>query len=147
MELLERDSILAALRRVKWRQLGVRWVVLFGSLARKGVGRDVDLLVMPAENGGVRWRLKVAAVVGEAAGVDWSKVDVVEASPHTPCPIIYDAWRWGVIVYEDVRGLAREWLLTRVIVCGDYMVAAERLGVVRAAVEAVRRRWGRGGSS
>ena len=147
MGMLRRDSVVAALRRVDWAGLGARWVVLFGSLAGKGVGRDVDLLVRPAGRGGAEWRLRVSVEVGEAIGVDWARVDVVEACTDTPCPIVYDAWRQGVVVYEERRGLAREWLLVRVMVCSDYGLAAERLEVVKTAVRAARRRWGNGGSS
>jgi hypothetical protein len=102
---------------------------------------------MPLGGGGWEWRLRVAVELAEALGVEWGDVDVVEASPGTPCPIIFDAWRRGVVVYEEARGDAREWLLVRVSICYDYALAAERLGVFEAAVRAALRRWGGVGGS
>lgn len=119
--------------------------MLFGSLAGRGEGRDVDLLVMPRGGGGGWWRLELAAVVAEELGVDWLLVDVVEAGPDTPCPIVLDAWRRGRLVYEEEPGEARGWLLARVMVCVDYMVSAKRLGIPWVGVQAARRRWGGGG--
>ena len=140
---LRLEDVLAALRRVDWGRLGVAWAVVFGGLARRSEGRDVDLLVMPFH--GVS-PLELALRVSEALGVDPDRVDVVLAR-DAPCAIILDAWRHGVVVYEEERGAAREWLLTRVKVCHDYRLMAERLGVARAAAEAMRRRWSQWGSS
>ncbi len=140
---LRLEEVLAALRRVDWRRLEVAWAVLFGGLARRGEGRDVDLLVMPLR--GVS-PLELALHVSDAIGVDPDRVDVVLAG-GAPCALILDAWRHGVVVYEEEPGRARGWLLARVKVCHDYRVAAERLGVARAAAEAMRRRWSQWGSS
>ena len=147
MVMLRRDSIVDTLRRIDWARLGARWVVVFGSLASKGVGRDVDLLVRPAGKGGAEWRLRMSVEIGEVIGVDWARVDIVEANTDTPCPIVYDAWRQGVVVYEERGGLAREWLLVRVMVCSDYGLAVKRLEVVKTAVRAARRRWDSGSPS
>ncbi len=142
MEPLRRDEVVAALKRIDWTRLGAEWVILFGSLASKGVGRDIDLLAKPVYKGGGEWRLRLSTEIGEMTGVSWTRIDVVEASPETPCPIVYDAWRHGIIVYEKSKGLAREWLLVRVAVCGDYALSARRLEIIKTAARAARRRWG-----
>ncbi len=36
-----REEVLEKLRRINWRSLGVKTVVLFGSVARRGWGRDI----------------------------------------------------------------------------------------------------------
>jgi len=142
-----REEVMSALRRVNWAKLGVEWVVLFGSLAYRGVGEDVDLLVKPRGRGGAEWRLRISIEVRDVLGVDWARVDVVEASNDTPCPIIHGAWRHGILVYEEERGRARRWLLPRVMVCSDYELAIKRLHVIETGVMAARRRWGPGSPS
>ena len=131
-----------ALRRVDWRRLGVEWVVLFGSSAR-GRGRDFDLLVMA---GDAEALVAAALAASEALGVDPDRVDVVRAA-SAPCVIVLDAWKRGVVVYEEERGAAREWLASRVMVCWDYSVWRRRLKVVETAIESAVRRWGSWGSS
>jgi len=138
--------LLGLLARVPWRSLGVRWVLVFGGLARRGVGGDVDLLVMPGpriiEGMGPLWRIELAGLVAEELELDWGLVDVVDAR-DAPCPVVFDAWRHGVMVYEEEPGMARDWLLVRVSICSDYELAVKRLGVEQAALGAARRRWPR----
>ncbi len=83
--------------------------------------------------------LDVSLRVAEKLGVDPDRVDVVLAG-DAPCVIIVDAWRHGITVYEEEPGRARERLLTQVIICHDYKLMRERLGVPRTAVKAIRRR-------
>lgn len=131
--------VLARLALLDWRGAGVEWAVLHGSLARRGVGRDVDLLVYTPR--GPRGVLEVALRVSDVLGVDPGLVDVTEAR-EAPCALVREAWRWGVVVYESRPGVARGWLLARVEVCHDYEVSRRRLGVVEEAARAARRRWG-----
>jgi hypothetical protein len=51
--LLSRDIVLEGLRQVDRARLKVEWAILFGSLAKRSVGRNVDLLVKPKDRGGV----------------------------------------------------------------------------------------------
>ena len=44
-------EVLVRLGRVDWRGLGIEWVALYGSLARRGLGGYVDLLVYPGRGG------------------------------------------------------------------------------------------------
>ncbi len=144
--LLTREHVVNKLRRLDWRGLSVEWAVVFGGLTRRGVGSDVDLLVKPVGRGTLDWRIKLVAAVGNALGVDWALVDIVEAKPTTPCPIVFDAWMHGVTVYEAWKGAAREWLFTRVKICSDELIVFKRLKILETAVEAIKRRWDHGGS-
>jgi hypothetical protein len=134
--------VLAALRSVDWRGLGVGWAVLYGSLARRGSGRDVDLLIEPSGPSGrdPGWLLDVIVWVAEALRVDPGLVDVVEFR-RAPCAVVREAWRLGIPVYEARRGLARDRLLVAVKVCHDYELARRKLRVAETAVRAMRRRW------
>ncbi len=130
------EQLLPRLRRAPWRRLGVGWAVVFGGLARRGRGRDVDILVDRLAVD----RIEAIAVLSEALDVDPGLVDIVELR-DAPCPVVLDAYRRGVAVYEAEPGAARRSLLTRVKVCEDWQLALEKLRVVERAVQAARRRW------
>ena len=139
---LRLEELLPGLRKVPWQDLGVGLAVVYGSLAKRGQGGDLDLLVEHAGGrGGAEWRLQVVLAVADVLGLDPGEVDVVELH-EAPCAIVGDAWRHGIIVYEAERGLARRRLLERYMVCLDYRLAAERLGLVERAAKAALRRWG-----
>ena len=139
--LLLRDRVVPLLRRVDWRGLGVEWAVVFGSVAREGAGRDVDILIsLSGEGRGPGLLLEIAARVADALDVDPGIVDLVEAA-RAPCAVVRDAWRHGVLIYESRRGLARERLLSMVKVCYDYRLAAKKLRIPETAARAMRRRW------
>ncbi len=141
------DTVVSRLKSLDWHRLGIRHVVLFGSLARHGEGRDVDLLVASCrEPMGFNDYIRMLDAVAEVLDVDWSQVDILEAG-KAPCPVILDAWRNGVRIYSvDPREL-RCWLLSRVKVCIDYQLWAKRLRIVEKASRAARRRWGRVGGT
>lgn len=140
-----REEVLEKLRRLNWRALGVRTVVLFGSVARRGWGRDIDLLVDPAmprrPGAGLgELLLRIAAEAEEAAG---SRVDVV-ALHEAPCPVILDAWRHGIVLYEEEPGEALTRHMWRLLVCLDYEASARKLDLTRVAARAATKRWGKG---
>ena len=140
-----REEVPEKLRRINWQALGVKRVMLFGSVARRGWGRDIDLLIDPARPhqpgaGLGELLLRIALEAEEATG---SSVDVV-ALQEAPCPVILDAWRYGVVVYEEEPGEALTRLMWRLLVCLDYEASARKLGLTRVAARAAARRWGRG---
>jgi len=136
--MLERGRVLEGLRGVAWGRFGVEVAVLFGSLARRGRGRDVDLLVHSPRG---LDRLSLALEVAAALGVDPGLVDVVPLR-DAPCVIVVEAWRRGVVVYEARRGARLDTLLPAVKVCWDYSISVRRLRVVETAAKAMLRRWG-----
>ena len=87
--LLDVAEVLEKLRKkVNWTELGVEWALLFGSLASRGRGRDIDILVMLERskvNEGIEAFLSIIGALGEALGLDPSQVDIVELD-HAPCP-------------------------------------------------------------
>jgi len=140
-QMLSRERVLEVLRGIEWSGLGIEWAVLYGSLARRGLGRDVDILAHPREGLQGEWVLEVCLRISEALGVDPSAVDLASSS-SAPCTIVMEAWRYKVIIYEAREGAAWDWLLTRVEVCYDYELARRKLGIPRASINAVKRRWG-----
>ena len=149
--LFELESVLPALRSIGWRELGVGHVILFGSLAVRGRGGDVDLLVLPAGmagrgSGDDLWAEsqmvgRILSEVAEAVRAPYHLVDIVLASDDTPCPIVGEAWANGVIVYTRSREELREWLLSRLSICLDYELQRRKLRVVETALSAGARRW------
>jgi predicted nucleotidyltransferase len=85
-------------RRFRWRL-----VVLFGSVARDGKGRDLDLAVLPAampgllEEGG--WQAEL-----EALCVPW-EVDLLLLNPETSPVTRFQVFRDGRCLYEAEAGL------------------------------------------
>ncbi|MCU7787765.1 DUF86 domain-containing protein [Pyrobaculum sp. 3827-6] len=90
---------------------GVAYVVVFGSVAKKGCGRDLDLAVKFTRPVGL-WDLAgFAADVAEALGLDYGQVDVVDIDTAPPGVLL--SILEGVPVYNEER--AREDLARRYI--------------------------------
>ncbi len=138
--MIERSRVLRVLEGFPWRRFGVCHAVLFGSVAREGCGRDVDILVVPCVGG----RLEPRVYLGLVSELYWRlgvDVDVVQWG-DAPCPVVHDAWRHGVILYTVDRGGLLWLLMKRLDVCIDEEVRAKMLRLVETAVRAARRRWG-----
>jgi hypothetical protein len=109
-----------------------------------GEGRDVVILVEPLDRWGFE-ALEAVPRVSEALGVGEGLIDIVNVR-EAPCAVVRDAWRHGILLYEEDRGAMLNTLLPRLMVCLDYEVMARKLAATREAVRAVGRRWGnRGG--
>ncbi len=136
------------LRRLDWRRLGVCHVLLIGSLARRGRGRDVDLLVIPCDGRRLdaEERLRIVLEASEALGIEPDLVDVVDAG-EAPCPLLVDAARHHHLIYTVDRSALLDALLHRLSICEDEEISARRLGLIDAALKAAARRWGRWASS
>ncbi len=141
--LLNAVDIVERLGRLEWRKLGVCHVLLVGSLARRGVGRDVDLLVLPC--GGkhldMEEKLRVMLTVSDALGIDPDQVDVIVLD-EAPCPLLEEAARHNVILYTVDQGALIDELLRRLGVCEDEAISSRKLNVIETAVRAALRRWG-----
>ena len=148
--LMDVDEVLEKLRKkVNWTELGVEWALLFGSLASRGRGRDIDILVKLERskvNGDIEAFLSIIGTLGEALGLDPSQVDIVELN-HAPCPLLVDAWKTRIVIYEKKPDVHIDDLLPWVMVCYDYGITARKLKVVETAIKAARRRWGENGST
>ena len=113
------DSALSALARVDWGGIGVRHAVLFGSLAERGRGRDVDLAVV-AERFDADLVGYIAWSVADALGIPEDLVDVVDLLA-APCPVARSAARGRVVYTRSWQELA-ELLARRLMLCWDYEV-------------------------
>ena len=97
--ILARDDALAALAR----RFGWRLVVLFGSTARDGEGRDVDLAVLPEMPPTLmtqgRWQAELEALF------DPAPVDLLVLSDATNPVTRFEALRPGRLLFETEAGL------------------------------------------
>jgi predicted nucleotidyltransferase len=89
--------------RVLARSLDWRLVVLFGSVARDGRGRDLDLAVLPGAMPGLleqgRWQAELEGI--------WAPrpVDLVLLGPDTSPVTRFQVFRDGRCLFEAERGL------------------------------------------
>ncbi|MEM0276469.1 HepT-like ribonuclease domain-containing protein [Pyrobaculum sp.] len=90
---------------------GVEYAVVFGSLAKKGCGRDVDLAVKFREEKGLWGLAALVADVADALGLDYGQVDVVDVDAALPALLL--SVLEGVPIYNAER--AREDLTWRYI--------------------------------
>ena len=143
---LEAHAVLEQLKRVDWAALGVCHVLLIGSLAKRGRGRDVDLLVFPCGRRRLDLEelLRVVLAAADALRLDPSLVDVVDAE-RAPCPLLVEAAKHHRIVYTADRSALLDEFLRLLGICEDEEISARKLGVFEAAIEAAHRRWGGAG--
>lgn len=90
-------------------------------------------------NGDIEAFLSIISALGEALGLDPSRVDIVELN-HAPCPLLIDAWKTRIVIYEKKPGVHIDDLLPQVMVCYDYAIMARKLKVVETAIKAARKR-------
>ncbi len=140
---LERGRVERVLRRISWEEYGVCHVFLHGSLAKRGWGRDVDLLLVPCSpRKPLPLEVLVVLVeeVSEALGVDPDLVDLADAA-RADCPLIVEAWRHGVIIYTRSRAELLDYMLPRLAVCEDDAISFEKLDVVGVGTRRALERW------
>ncbi|ABL88690.1 paREP11 [Pyrobaculum islandicum DSM 4184] len=104
---------------------GVVYAVVFGSVAKRGCGRDLDLAVKFARSIGL-WDLTgFVADVAEALDLDYGQVDVVDVDAAPPGILL--SILEGIPVYNEER--AREDLARRhveLLDVGEAWRAAQR---------------------
>lgn len=85
---------------------GWRLVVLFGSVARTGRGRDLDLAILPASTPDLleqgRWWSELDALDSDSR---WGQVDLLVLGPATSPLTAFEVMRHGRPLYEQERGL------------------------------------------
>ncbi len=137
--LLKARDIIEKLRHFPWGEFNVEWAVVFGGLAERGFGRDVDILVNAKL--GVEEKIELSLAIADFLDICWDCVDIVLFN-EAPCPIAISAWRKGVIVYVRDKRVFREQVLARINVCEDYKLSFKKLDIIPTAIKAVKRKVG-----
>ncbi len=118
------------------------YVVLFGSAARSCSYRDVDLAILFQRRPGVDELLDLVSQVADRLGLSDDRVDTVVLNREDlSCTLIVEALGRGVPVYHVSWEVYVEDALRRLWICWDFEIASKKLGLVEAAVEAVKSRW------
>ena len=121
------------LRAFDWAKYGVEFAILFGSLARKGEGNDVDIAVSRTDK---YFELLLAL----QDYLDTEKVDLVMVDEDTNCYLVHEVFRGSITLYvKDDEAKRRMWKIARV--CEDFLIDAKKLDLVGRSVRAVMRKW------
>ncbi len=135
-------ELLEALRRVQWQRHRVVYVVLFGSAARSCNYRNVDIAVLFREPPSLDELLGLVSEVADATSLSDDKIDVVVLNWEQPCTLIIESLGKGTPVYYESLEAYLDDVLRRLWVCWDFEISYRKLGLLEAALEAVRKRWG-----
>ena len=128
-------EVLEKLRAFDWAKHNVYFAVLFGSLAKKGEGNDVDIAV--EFKGGKTFEKYINLWLDLTDYLNTEKVDLVVVTDETDCYLIHEVFSNAYILYmEDWWRMHR-----RAVVCEDFLIDAKKLNVVENAGLAVMRRW------
>ncbi len=121
------------LRRVPWRSLGARAVVVYGSTLRgEREPRDVDLLVLVDRQLSLEEEAHIAEAVEEACGLE---ADLAVVTPENlDCHLLLIALEQGELVHVDDG----EGLLARTIMqCYDFMLSKRKVHYTETLVKTV----------
>lgn len=127
--MVELGQALEALRSVPWGRY-VKFAFLTGSLAERGRGNDVDVVVskISLEDYG-----ELLYQITSALGLDEDHVDLVPVDENTPCVFVVDALSKSVPLY------VADWdEVFRIFnICQDFLIDAKKLDLYHTAVRAV----------
>jgi predicted nucleotidyltransferase len=130
-----------AVTRVLADEPHVRWAYVFGSVARSGSYRDVDVAVMPAASmapGAVAWG-RIIARLEAATG---TKVDLVDLS-HPDLPLVGPMLTERVVVVDREREARLQWEVETTARWLDFRPAYEAAGRTRTMAMQARLRGAR----
>ncbi len=112
------DEVVDKIKRVL-KEFNVEYAVIFGSLARSGCGRDVDLAVKFAKKPSSALELgRLVVRLADSIGVSEDKIDLVDLD-NAPPGLLKTIIDEGVVVYGDVDKALTD-LSKRYIMLLDY---------------------------
>ncbi len=125
----------SALEGFTWERYGVRFALLFGSRARRGVAvkGDWDIAVWPDP------RDKYGDLVADLAarlGVREEQIDLVILDDETPCALVLEIAAGKPLYYRDLKEFL-DVLYLYVNVCIDHFITLEKVGSWEAQVRRV----------
>ncbi|MGC9106112.1 MAG: nucleotidyltransferase domain-containing protein [Thermoprotei archaeon] len=133
--LVKLSDVLERLRAFRWSDYGVRFAVLFGSLAKKGEGNDVDIAVSKIDP-----ETYLRLYLDLQDYLDTEKVDLVTVDEDTDCYLVHEVFNNSLILYAKDQEAKAE--MRRIAsICEDFLIDARKLDLVGRSVRAVMRRW------
>ncbi|BAB65797.1 nucleotidyltransferase domain-containing protein [Sulfurisphaera tokodaii] len=128
-------DVLDKLKAFNWSGYDLYFAVLFGSLAKKGEGNDIDIAVefkkkMKLEDYTRLW-------IDLTDYLNTEKVDLTVINERTDCYLIHEVFSNSIILYmEDWWRVHR-----RAAICEDFLIDARKLDLVENAARALMRKW------
>lgn len=128
-------DVLDKLKAFNWSGYDLYFAVLFGSLAKKGEGNDIDISVefkkkMKLEDYTRLW-------IDLTDYLNTEKVDLTVINERTDCYLIHEVFSNSIILYmEDWWRVHR-----RAAICEDFLIDARKLDLVENAARALMRKW------
>ena len=135
-----RDLVIKALRDFDWRAFDVAYSVLFGSVASRGFGNDVDIAVEFAGGWDLNAYSTLVLELMDRLGVGIDDIDVVVIGDETPCYLVLSVFSNSMLLFARDDDAIRR-MVKRAKLCHDFLITARRLGTLETAANAVRRLW------
>jgi len=136
-------GVLDKLKKFDWKAYHVLYAILFGSIARKGEGRDIDIAV-EFENYNLDLYLKLFNDLQDY--LDTDLVDLVAITDDTSCYLIHEVFNNTRIIYiRDDEAWFK--MNNRINECEDFLIDARKLNEVENAAFAIMNRWKENGST
>jgi len=136
-------GVLDKLKMFDWKAYQVLYAILFGSIARRGKGRDIDIAV-EFENYNLDLHLKLLNDLQDY--LDTDLVDLVAITDDTSCYLIHEVFNNTRIIYiRDDEAWFK--MNNRINECEDFLIDAKKLNEVENAALAIMNRWKESGST
>ncbi|MCH1772150.1 MULTISPECIES: nucleotidyltransferase domain-containing protein [Metallosphaera] len=133
-EPLELSRYLDRLRAFNWRDFDVYYAILFGSLAKRGRGNDVDIAVEFKRKSLEAYSSLLASLRDY---LDDDRVDLVMISDNSDCFLVHEVFSDSLILYmEDYDRMHRI-----ASICEDFLIDLKKLQILENAGRAIMRRW------
>ncbi|WP_291764658.1 nucleotidyltransferase domain-containing protein [Caldivirga sp. UBA161] len=137
--MLKLSEVLGRLKEFPWVNYPLLYVVLFGSLAKRGIGNDVDLAVEFTD--GLSHDSYLNLYVDLMDHLNTDKIDLVLINDNVDCYLIHEVFNNSIIIYSPNADKAWSIIHRRAILCEDFLIDAGKLNLTEISVKAVVSRW------
>lgn len=124
-------------KNICWEALGVQLLIIYGSVLRSNMPRDLDLLAIISDvEDEDNVALRIMEFVENRLELE-ADIYIVRDPGDVNCFLLWEALRHGVIVYQSPAG--RDKLVRAINICYDFMLSREKLGYTETLVKRVIR--------
>ncbi|MEM1610030.1 MAG: hypothetical protein QXQ57_00105 [Sulfolobales archaeon] len=130
-------NIMEVFKNICWEALGVQLLIIYGSVLRSNMPRDLDLLAIISDvEDEDNVALRIMEFVENRLELE-ADIYIVRDPGDVNCFLLWEALRHGVIVYQSPAG--RDKLVRAINICYDFMLSREKLGYTETLVKRVIR--------
>ncbi|WP_369609538.1 nucleotidyltransferase family protein [Sulfurisphaera javensis] len=122
------------LKKFNWSDYNIYYAVLFGSLAKKGEGNDIDIAV---EFKNTDLEAYTNLFISLTDYLQTEKVDLVMVTDDTSCYLVHEIFNDSLILYlENYDRIHR-----KASICEDFLIDARKLNLIDNAGKVLLRKW------